>query len=25
MCDGRQYVDGDRKLSVYGSHITILY
>jgi hypothetical protein len=25
MCDGRQYVDGDRKLSVYGSHIQILY
>ena len=24
MCDGRQYVDGDRKLSVYGSHIQIL-
>ena len=25
MCDGRQYVDGDRKLSVYGRHIQILY
>ena len=24
MCDGRQYVDGDRKLSVYGSHTQIL-
>jgi hypothetical protein len=25
MCDCRQYVDGDRKLSVYGSHLQILY
>jgi hypothetical protein len=25
MCDGRQYVDGDRKLSVYGCHIRMLY
>ena len=25
MCDGRQDVDGDRKLSVDGSHIPILY
>jgi len=24
MCDGRQDMDGDRKLSVYGSHIQIL-